>query len=269
MTHLIDTHAHLYSSQFADEHHAMIRRAFEAGVGRLFMPNVDLETVEPMHALERAFPGRCFAMMGLHPCSVAADIDEILPQIEAHLNARGYAAIGETGLDYHWDTTFSEQQRHSLRTHIGWAKRFARPIVLHTRKAFEDTYRLIAEQNDERLTGVFHCFSDGVDEAARVAELGGFYMGIGGNSTYKKSHLPEVIRQVPLDWIVLETDAPYLAPVPRRGRRNESAYLAHTAAFVAQVKAVSVEEVIETTTRNAETLYATALQQHEPAAVGD
>lgn len=247
----IDTHTHLYSEQFNEDRTEMIQRAVAAGVERLFLPNIDLESIEGMHALENQFPGQCFAMMGLHPCSVDANWEQVLGEMEKHLNARLYVAIGEIGIDLYWDKTFVNEQKEAFRTQIRWAKERALPIVIHARDSFPEIYEVLDQENDERLTGIFHCFTGNLDDVAKIRSYGGFVFGIGGVVTYKKSDLPEVLAQIPLDEVVLETDAPYLPPVPYRGKRNESAYLVHTAEKVAEVYGVSLQEIRERTTANA------------------
>lgn len=253
--HFIDTHTHLYLKQFDDDREAMINRAIEAGVQRMYLPNIDRKTVAAMNALAQQFPKHCFAMMGLHPCHVNADYQKEIDYVAGELDSEHYVAVGETGLDYHWDTTCVEQQKDALTQQILLAKKHELPIVLHTRESFDDTYALIEKHNDESLTGVFHCFGDSVENAMKVRDLGGFYIGIGGVATFKKSNHAEVLPQIPLDMIVLETDSPYLAPVPFRGKRNESAYLTNIAERVADIKSIALAEVAKTTTSNALQLY--------------
>ncbi len=252
---LIDTHTHLFSDKFAEDRHAAIQRAIDAGIERMYLPNICSDTTEAMNAAVAAFPEHCFAMIGLHPCHVDENYATELAHVRNELATGKYIAIGETGLDYHWDLTFKDQQHDALRQQIALAKEYKLPIVLHTRESFDDTYELIAEQNDDTLSGVFHCFSGTADEANKVAKLGGFYIGIGGVATFKKSNHAEVLPDVPINMIVLETDSPYLAPTPYRGKRNESAYLTHIAERVAEIKGVSLEELAQRTTENALKLY--------------
>lgn len=252
---LIDTHTHLFSDKFDGERTEVIKRAIDAGVERMYLPNISRDTTAAMNALAAEFPEFCFPMIGLHPCHVDAEFQSEVDYVASELTSGRYVAVGETGLDYHWDLTFKEQQKDALRQQISMAKKHRLPIVLHTRESFDDTYELVAEQNDESLTGVFHCFSGSIEDANRVNELGGFYIGIGGVATFKKTNHLEVLPQVPLDLIVLETDAPYLAPVPYRGKRNESAYLVQIAERVAEIVGLPVEELAERTTTNALALY--------------
>lgn len=248
---LIDTHTHLYADAFAEDSDAMMQRAFAAGVDKVFLPNIDEASVPGMEALVAQYPGQVYAMMGLHPCSVGADVAAVLDRLEAQLHAGVYAGIGETGLDYYWDMTYQAQQKLSLARHIDWAKQWKLPIILHTRDAFEDTYDMIAAAHDETLTGIFHCFSGSVEEAEKVLALDGFYLGIGGVLTFKNSGLDKVVAELPLERLVLETDSPYLAPTPHRGKRNESAYLRLVAEKLAAVKGLPLSTVAEVTTANA------------------
>jgi TatD DNase family protein len=252
---LIDTHTHLFLKQFDSDREAMIMRAIEAGVQKMYLPNIDRATVGAMSQLAEQFPEHCFPMMGLHPCHVDASYQAEIDYVADELATGRYVAVGETGLDYHWDTSFVAQQKDALAQQIKLAKNLNLPIVLHTRESFDDTYALIAEHNDHSLTGVFHCFGGTLEDAMKVRDLGGFYIGIGGVATFKKSNHAEVLPAVPLDMIVLETDAPYLAPTPYRGKRNESAYIARVAERVAEIKSLTLEEVALATSNNALNLY--------------
>ena len=252
---LIDTHTHLFSNKFDSDRTEMIQRAIDAGVSRMYLPNISMDTTADMNAVVAQFPKHCFPMIGLHPCHVDEGFQAEVDHVATELASGRYVAVGETGLDYHWDVTFKDLQKEALRQQIAMAKKYQLPIVLHTRESFDDTYELIAEQNDETLSGVFHCFSGTVEDAHRVSELGGFYIGIGGVATFKKTTHIDVLPKVPIELIVLETDAPYLAPTPYRGKRNESAYLAHVAERVAEIIGVPVAELAEKTTANALELY--------------
>lgn len=252
---LIDTHTHLFSDQFTEDANEVIRRAIDAGVTRMYLPNISKATTEKMNALAKAFPENCFPMIGLHPCHVKKDFQKEVDHVAEELATGKYFGLGETGLDYHWDLTFKAEQKEALRQQITLAKKFELPIVLHTRESFDDTYELIAEQNDEKLTGVFHCFGGTVEDANKVADLGGFYVGIGGVATFKKTNHGEVLPKIPLEIIVLETDSPYLAPTPHRGKRNESAYITLVAQRVAEMLDMPLEELAKKTTENALKLY--------------
>jgi len=251
----IDTHAHLYHGKFGDDRNEMVQRALDAGVTKLLLPNVDHESIEAMHALSDAFPDLCYPMMGLHPCSVGADNVAAMEEVEKHLRSRKYCAVGEIGTDLHWDKTYLPQQQDVFRQHVRWAKEFKLPIVIHCRQSFVETIAIVEEENDPTLHGVFHCFTGTPEEAGRIVALGDFYLGIGGVVTYPKGGLAETMAVVGHDHCVLETDAPYLAPVPFRGKRNESAYIPHIAAKLAEATGVSVDTIAKVTTANAMKLF--------------
>lgn len=221
----------------------------------MYLPNISSDTTSAMNEVVAAFPKHCFPMIGLHPCHVKENYQTEVDHVQAELSSRTYVAVGETGLDYHWDLTHKEQQKDALRQQILMAKKHQLPIVLHTRESFDDTYELISEHNDDTLTGVFHCFSGTIEDAQKVQALGGFYIGIGGVATFKNTNHTLVLPQVPLEMIVLETDSPFLAPTPYRGKRNESAYLVEIAKRVAEIKAIPLEQLAEVTTRNALDVY--------------
>ncbi len=252
---LIETHAHLYSEQFRPDQAAALHRAVAAGVGTILMPNVDRTTIDAMLELEAAAPATCYAMMGLHPCSVGPDFEQELHLVEDWLAKRPFVAIGECGIDLYWDKTYLPQQQAALRTQLRLAKQYDLPIVLHTRSAFEEAFELVAEAQDGTLRGVFHCFSDGLAEAERIIALGGFKLGIGGVATFKNGGLDNVLPHLDVAHLVLETDCPYLAPVPYRGKRNEPAYLPLVLHRVAALLGQSPEAVAEATTRNAQELF--------------
>ena len=251
----IDTHAHIYDPQFKEDIQEVLEKAQEADVRRIYMPNIDHTSIDPMLELEHRYPQQCIAMMGLHPCSVKKDFERELYQVEQWLSQRPFAAVGEIGLDYHWDITFKEQQQEALRVQIALAKQHHRPIVLHTRESLDDTLRIVEEHAEEGFIGVFHCFTGTAEEAQRITELG-FYVGLGGVSTFKNAHMNEVIPDIDPKFIVLETDSPYLAPVPHRGKRNEPSYIPLIAQKIAEYRKVEVEEIAEQTTQNALKLFA-------------
>lgn len=250
-----DSHCHIFSEQFKDDREAAILRAFEAGVTTILMPNIDHSSIDAMMETEAQHPDLCFSMMGLHPCSVTKNFQKELYLVEEWLAKRPFAAIGETGIDLYWDKSFFEQQKEALRIQVEWAKQYQLPIVLHTRESFKETLELIQQAQDGTLSGVFHCFSGTTEEAKQVEELGGFYLGIGGVATFKNGGLDKVIPELNPDLLLLETDAPYLAPVPHRGKRNEPAFLPLVAQKVAELLKISVEEVAEKTTQNARRLF--------------
>ncbi|WP_151088035.1 TatD family hydrolase [Hymenobacter baengnokdamensis] len=256
---LIETHAHLYSEQFRPDQAEALHRAVAAGVGTILLPNVDHSTIDAMLELEAAAPQTCHAMMGLHPCSVGPTVEKELRLVEDWLSKRPFVAVGECGIDLYWDKTYLPQQQEALRVQLALARQYDLPIVLHTRDAFEEAFALVAEAQDGSLRGVFHCFSGSLEEAERVIGLG-FKMGIGGVATFKNGGLDKVLPHVDLAHLVLETDCPYLAPVPYRGKRNEPAYLPLVLHRVAALLGQSPEVVAEATTRNAQELFRLANQ---------
>ncbi len=251
----IDTHAHLYHKQFASDRDDMVQRALEAGVKRMYLPNIDLESIEPMHELVDRYPDVCFPMMGLHPGSVGADPSRDLKEIERELHTGRYHAVGEIGIDLYWDKTYIDQQKEVFRQQIRWAKDLHLPIVIHARDSFNEVFSIVEEENEERLCGVFHCFTGTAEQAALIVGLGGFLLGIGGVITFPKAGLAETMADVGAEHCVLETDAPYLAPIPWRGKRNESAYIPYVATRLAEVTGMNVDRIGAITTRNAEKLF--------------
>jgi TatD DNase family protein len=256
---IIDTHTHLYSSQFDEDRTEMIQRAIAAGVEILCLPNIDLESIAGMHALETQFPNHCHAMMGLHPCSVDENWEATLRTMRSHIDSRHYIAIGEIGVDLYWDKTFRAEQLEAFRCQINWAKEKQWPIVIHARDSFPEIFEVLDQENDERLRGIFHCFTGSAEDAKKIENYGGFLLGIGGVVTYKKSDLPEVLKTVSPEKLVLETDAPYLPPTPFRGKRNESAYVLHTAEKVAEIYEMPLRQLTDLTSKNAIELF--GLQQ--------
>ena len=252
----IDTHTHLYDEKFDLDRNEMIQKAIDAGVAKMYLPNCDSTTIEGMMAVEKAFPDHCFAMMGLHPCYVKENIADELKIVEQWLSQRKFAAVGEIGLDYYWDKTFVNEQKSAFRTQIEWSIQYNLPIVIHTRESTKDTIDIVKEYQSRGVRGVFHCFSGSLETAKQITDMG-FYLGMGGVLTYKNAGLQEVIKQVDLKHLVLETDAPYLTPVPHRGKRNESAYVQLVAQKLAELKEIDVEDVETVTTNNANTLFGT------------
>lgn len=251
---LVDTHCHLYVSNFQSDRKAVIDRALAAGVTKMFLPAIDSSELESLLTLEKAYPQHCIAMMGLHPCSVKDNYEEELRLVQEQLFSRSFAAVGEIGLDFYWDVTFTNQQYEAFRRQVDWAKQLQLPVVIHSRNSLDESIGVITEKQDGSASGIFHCFSGTLEQAQRIIDLG-FYLGIGGVLTYKNSGLAEVVKNVPLESMVLETDAPYLTPVPFRGKRNESSYIKYVAEKLAEVKGVSVEEVADVTTRNAQNIF--------------
>lgn len=251
---MIDTHTHLYDEKFNDDRPLLIQKAIDSGVQKMFMPNCDRSTIEGMLAVEAAFPKHCFAMMGLHPCSVGESVGDELAAVAHWLGQRKFCAVGEIGLDYYWDKTFVAQQKMAFRQQIEWALQYNLPIIIHTRDAMNDTIELVQEYVPRGIRGVFHCFSGSYESAQRIIKMG-FYLGIGGVLTYKNAGLQEVVQRIDMQHLVLETDAPYLTPVPHRGQRNESSYIHHVATKLSELKGISVQEVEAITDANAEVLY--------------
>jgi len=248
-----DTHTHLYDEQLmADEH--QVSRAIAADVTKMYMPNCDSSTIPGMMALADQWPANCMPMMGLHPCYVKANYKEELALVADWLQKRKCYAVGEIGLDYYWDLTFKAEQIEAFEAQIDLALQHSLPIVIHSRESTPDCIDIVRKKQTGNLKGIFHCFSGTLEEARQITDLG-FYLGIGGIVTYKKSTLPEIIKEIPLEHLVLETDAPYLAPVPYRGKRNESAYIPIIAAQIAAIKNIPIEEVAAVTTLNAENIF--------------
>lgn len=229
-------------------------RAEAAGVAQILMPNCDWKTIGPMLAVADKYPKRCLPMLGLHPCYVDAGYSAQLDGLEALFAQRNFCAVGEIGLDYHWDKTFVEQQESAFSRQIGWAKERDLPIVIHSREATTPCLDIVERESGGKITGILHCFSGTEEEARRATSLG-LHLGFGGVVTYKKTNLPEIAQAVGLDWIVLETDAPYLAPVPYRGKRNESAYVPLMATRLADVLGLPAETVAAITTANAQKIF--------------
>ena len=247
----VDTHAHLYSHKFDNDRPDMVRRAIAAGVTRMYLPNIDSESIDAMLALEAEFPDNCFATMGLHPGSVQPDTwERELATVEQWLGKRKWAGVGETGIDLYWDKSTLEIQKIAFGKQIEWAKDLGLPIIIHSRESNEECLEMVGNAQDGRLRGIFHCFSGTLEQARRMIDLG-FMLGIGGTLTYAKSELPEVLRHIPLEHIVLETDSPYLPPVPHRGKRNESAYVRLVADMLSEVKVLPLAEIARKTTENA------------------
>jgi len=251
---LTDTHTHLYLKEFDDDRDDTIQRAFDAGVKYLLLPNIDSSTVKPMLDLCKKYPTNIFPMIGLHPADVKESYKEELALVEGLLEKERFCAIGETGMDLYWDKTFVEEQKISLRKHIELAKKYTLPIVLHARDAFDEIFEIIDDTIDDNLSGVFHCFTGTNEQAKRIIDWG-FKLGIGGVLTFKNSGLDKAIADIPLEHLVLETDSPFLAPKPFRGKRNESAHIYYVAEKLAEIKNVSIEEVADRTTESALDLF--------------
>jgi TatD DNase family protein len=251
---LIDTHAHLYSEDFADDRDEMIRNAIQAGVQKIVLPNIDENSIENMLGLSNAYPEVCFPLMGLHPTSVGENYKDKLQIVESWLGRRDFFGIGETGIDLYWDKTYQKEQEDAFRIQLQIARSLHKPVVIHVRNSFNEVYEILSNEQDGNLCGVFHCFSGSINEAQKIIDIG-FSLGVGGVVTFKNSNLPETLRQVDIKHVVLETDSPYLAPMPHRGRRNESAFLLKIAEKVANIYGIDIAEVSLKTSANAKMLF--------------
>lgn len=247
---LVDTHTHLYSDDFESDRKEMIERALQAGIGRMYMPGIDSSCIDGMLLLEQRYPEVCIPMMGLHPCYVKENYKQELQVVKDWLDKRSFVAVGEIGLDFYWDSTFADQQLEAFKVQMEWALEKNIPIVIHTRNAMQPTIDAVKPFAARGLRGIFHCFSGSYESAVQITNMG-FHLGIGGVLTYKNAGLPAALEKIDLQFMVLETDAPYLTPVPFRGKRNESSYVTYVAEKLAEVKQVSLETVAQITTENA------------------
>ncbi|MDP1842767.1 MAG: TatD family hydrolase [Sediminibacterium sp.] len=252
---LIDTHCHLYTDEFKEDRDQMIQRALDAGVEKMYLPGIDSTEIEGMLALEAQYPSHCRAMMGLHPCYVKENYLAELQIVQDWLGKRSFAAVGEIGLDFYWDTQFKEQQYEAFDKQMEWALEYQLPIVIHTRNAMQETIERVKPFAARGLRGIFHCFSGSYESAVQITQMG-FLLGIGGVLTYKNAGLPKALEKIGVEQMVLETDSPYLSPVPFRGKRNESSYIIYVAELLAQVKGMPLDELARITTANAERLFA-------------
>ena len=252
---MIDTHAHIYAEEFDIDRAAVIERAKAAGVSKIILPNIDSSSLAPMLALEAENPDYCYAAIGLHPTSVKSDYQHELELVRSELERRSYIAIGETGIDLYWDKTFAKEQIQAFQQQLEWGIAYNKPVIIHVRNSFRETMQAMQPYKGAGLKGIFHSFGGPIEEAAEIIGFGGFLLGINGVITFKNSGLSSVIRDIDLKHIVLETDAPYLTPAPYRGKRNESAYMTHTAQQLATSCQVSYDTVIEETTTNALNLF--------------
>lgn len=251
---LIDTHTHIYDADFDLDREAVVQRALDNGVGMMLLPNVDASTIQPMLETHERFPNCTGVMMGLQPEEVKGDYKQVLALMEKRLENNNYIGVGEIGLDFYWDTTFEKEQLDAFETQLGWAKQLHLPLSIHCRNAFGFMARIMEKQQDGGLQGVMHCFTGTEDEAKVYLDLG-FHLGLGGVTTYKNCAVKDYLHNIPLDRIVLETDAPYLSPVPHRGQRNEPAFMVDTARKIAEIYQITLEEIAEITTNNAKTLF--------------
>ena len=251
---LIDTHTHIYDHQFSLDRNETVQRALDAGVKMMLLPNVDASTIAPMLELHEQYPDCTRVMMGLQPEEVREDYKQVLTTMEKELEKGIYIGVGEVGLDFYWDATYEKQQLDAFETQLDWAKQLGLPLSIHCRNAFDKMVKIIEKKQDGGLRGIMHCFT-GTEEEAKVYLSLGFHLGLGGVTTYKNCGVKDFLPTLPLDSIVLETDAPYLAPVPCRGKRNEPAFLVHTAQRIADILQIPVENLAEATTKNVQLLF--------------
>lgn len=251
---LTDTHTHIYYHAGTPKLDEQLQRCFDKNIQRLFLPNVDTESVSFVMDAVRTYPANCFPMLGLHPCSVKENYKEELEQLERLLSEYRVYAIGEIGLDLYWDKSTLDFQRDAFRIQVAWAKAMGLPIDIHCRDAFNELFELLEELKDDKLFGIFHCFTGTLEQAKHAIDLG-FTLGIGGVVTFKKAGLDAVVKEIDLQHIVLETDAPYLAPSPYRGKENESSYLYYVAQKVADLHQIDIQEVARITTNNSKKIF--------------
>ncbi len=248
---LIDTHTHLFLEQFDKDRDEVVNRAIKSGVEKLFLPNIDSSSITDMLNLANKYPDNCYPLMGLHPTSVDENFEKELETVEEYLKKQKFYGIGEIGIDLYWDKTFLPQQEQAFIHQIKLAKQYSLPIVIHVRDSFEETLKIVDKYNNDKLTGIFHCFTGSYEQAQHIIQYGGFKLGIGGVLTFKNSKLDQVVQKIPLEHIVLETDSPYLAPSPYRGKRNESAYVVKVAEKLAEIYGLPLQEVAKITSDNA------------------
>jgi TatD DNase family protein len=251
---LIDTHAHLYAEAFDEDRDEMLNRARAEGVSAFLLPNIDLASLEGMMDLVKS-NADCYSMIGLHPCHVEANYKEVLAVLKAKLDEGSHVAVGEIGIDLYWDKTYLKEQQEALKIQLEWAKDYDLPYVIHARDSFDEIFEVMDEVNDDRLRGVFHCFTGDESQAQRIIDYGDTYLGLGGVLSFKKTHLREVLPSIPRERLLLETDSPYLAPSPHRGKRNESAYVKIVAQVMADALEEPLEKIADLTTANAKRLF--------------
>ena len=252
---MIDTHAHIYASEFDNDRDQVVERALAQGVEKILLPNIDLDSIEPMLQTEAAYPEICRSMMGLHPCYVDGNVKQTLEIIHSWFAKHNFIAVGEIGIDLYWDKTYKAEQEMAFTTQLNWAKEMKLPVVIHTRDSIQETLALLEKEQDGSLSGVFHCFGGSVEEAKAINDLG-FHLGLGGVTTFKNGGMDRVIPHLDMDFVILETDCPYLAPVPHRGKRNEPSYIPLVAERIASLRELSIDDVQAMTNRNANRLFA-------------
>ncbi len=250
----IDTHSHIYDTGFQEDMDAVMVAAKSVGIEKIYMPGIDSTCIDGMMDMETKYPGFCIPMMGLHPCYVKENYQEELAIVEGWLTKRKFAAIGEIGLDYYWDKTFAKEQQLVFEKQMQWGLDYGLPINIHTRNAMGETIEMVKPFAKKGLKGIFHCFSGSKESAEQIVEMG-FLLGLGGVLTYKNAGVAEAVVDIPMEFLVLETDAPYLPPVPYRGKRNEPAFIIEVAKKLAEIKNIPLHEVGEITSGNAERIF--------------
>jgi TatD DNase family protein len=251
---ITDTHTHLYSEQFDDDRNEMIQRAIDAGVSRFFIPAIDSTYLTPMLDLEKGFPNNIFLMMGLHPTHVKENFEGELAFVKQWLDKRNFYAVGEIGIDLYWDKTFLKQQQQAFKTQIQWAKEKNLPIIIHCRDAFDEIFEVLEEMKDDKLFGIFHCFSGDLEQAKKAISYK-MKLGIGGVVTFKNGKIDKFLNEIPIENIVLETDSPYLAPTPFRGKRNESSYITKVLDKLVDIYQLTPQEIADITTQNSRDIF--------------
>ncbi|MBN2637098.1 MAG: TatD family hydrolase [Prolixibacteraceae bacterium] len=251
---LIDTHSHIYSEDFNDDIDVVVQNAYNNDVKKIVLPNIDSGTIKRLLDLSNSYPHICYPLMGLHPGSVSKDYKEELSAVEYWLDKHKFYGIGEIGIDLYWKSTFLKEQEDTFRYQIKLAKSSNLPIVVHVRESFNEVYKIVKEEQDGNLKGIYHCFTGSEEEAVRIIDLG-FMLGIGGVVTYKNSNLSKTLKNIDINHLVLETDAPYLSPEPKRGKRNEASNLVYVAKKVAEIYGKSLKEIADITTANARNLF--------------
>jgi len=251
---LIDSHIHLYLDDFKEDRKTLIEQAKQQNIKKFLLPNIDLGTMNDMILLCQKYPKTCYPMIGLHPCSVKKNYLTVLNQIKKKINSANFIAIGEIGIDLYWDKTFLEEQKQAFRIQINWAKKKRLPIVVHCRNSFDEIYKILKEEADDNLFGVLHCFGGNLEQAKKIIDLN-FFLGIGGVLTFKNSGLDSVIKKVPIEKIIIETDGPYLAPTPYRGKRNEPKYLSLVADKLCEIKNISMPKLTNQLYKNTNSLF--------------
>ena len=251
---IIDSHIHLYLEEFSNDREKLIKNAENENIKKFLLPNIDLESVEKMISLCKKHPKKCYPMIGLHPCYVDNNYVEKLSILENYLNTTKFIAVGEIGIDLHWDKTYINEQKKAFKTQISWAKKNHLPIVIHCRNSFDEIYKILKEEYDENLFGVLHCFGGSVEQAKKLIDMN-FFLGIGGVLTFKNSNLKSVLQQVPIDKILIETDAPYLSPSPYRGKRNEPEFIKYTAQKICEIKNISMQDLTNQLYKNTKSLF--------------